>query len=259
MKVCIVNAGSGAAQLAGLQTWAGAPPPPFATDGLEAHEALETPDRPPTQVWVASDADQPDRPLASLRLQRGIGLSRPRAWYRLGWAVHAAAELRLFQRQRTLLLGNDLTGADELTGFAIAPGLPDPDAQALWTALAQAALQALATTPGDRAAPCIAELPGMLDAQGQSPFWLGLGRHFYARDLAAARQAHGLRFDSDVAALLPRQPMYASFLPPAAQAAMGECSGAAQPLQAALHSLGFRCRDHIAVTDGGPVVERDAI
>ncbi len=233
--------------LAGLQTWAGEPLQP-----LQSPQATDGP------VWVAADATQPERVLASLCVRRRVGLSRPRAWYRLGWAVHAAAELQLFRQQRTLLLGHDLTGMDELTGFGLRPGVPDDQALALWAALAQAALQALAAPPGDAAVPCMAELPGVLDGQGLSPFWSGLGRHFYARDLAAARQAHGTHFDGEVSALLPRHLMYASFLPPAAQAAMGRCSPAAQALQAALRGLGFRWRDHIAVTDGGPVMVRDA-
>ena len=218
---------------------------------------------PPTEapdsvVWLASSVDEPARVRACLRLQRRIGLQGLRAWYRLGWAVHAAGELQLFRQLRTLLLGNDWTGADELTGFAIAPDLAEHTAQALWAALGGAALQALAQQPGGVARPCVAELPGVLDGQGQSPFWAGLGRHFYPHELAAARQAHGPGFDGDIAALLPRHLLYASFLPAAAQAAMGQPCAAAKPLQAALHELGFRWRDHITVTDGGAVWVRDA-
>jgi arginine N-succinyltransferase len=218
-------------------------------------------DDPSPRHWLATDTHA--QPLARLSLARRIGCHTPRAWYHLGWAVHRSPELNLFGRQRTLLLGHDLTGADALGGWALAPALREASAQAqdlaqaVWAALLSAAWQAL-SEDDEPPAQCIAELPGTVDDEGHSPFWRGLGQHFHHHGLAAARQLHGAGFDSHVAELLPRHLVYASFLSPAAQSAMGQCASSALPLRRALQQRGFSWRQHITVTDGGAVMEWEA-
>jgi hypothetical protein len=65
--------------------------------------------------WLLVAVRGPGEAVAGcVRVRRAIGLDRPRFWYHVGCAVHAAPELELFHRQRTLLLGNDLTGAWEI-------------------------------------------------------------------------------------------------------------------------------------------------
>jgi arginine N-succinyltransferase len=189
--------------------------------------------------------------LGQLRLRAGIGLDRPRWWYHVGCAVHAAAELNLFHRQPTLLLGNDLTGAAELCDIEVA----GDDAAVLDALIAHA--QALVQADPQRWGPrLIAELPGVRDAAGRSPFWQGLGRHFHSGDT----QAEAARFGAEawrahVAALLPRQLVYTSFLARDAQDAIGVADASAQTLRAALERAGLRFAGHVRIDDGGPVVE----
>ena len=258
---------------------------PASAEDLPALRGLDGADLAPPAladtVWVAEPAEGVDSSapgaagpaLATLRLRHQIGQPVPRAWFRLGWAVHASAELGLYRRQRTLLLGHDLTGASELTGLGLHPLLPAAQALPAWTVLVQAALLALhasaAGQPPDRLAtdphghpldsarvPCIVELPGLRDAQGLAPVWQGLGRHFHAQDLDAARRQHGPDWAHHLASLLPRHVLYASLLPAATQAALGQMLAAAQPLAQALAQLGFEPRGHIGITDGGTVLER---
>jgi arginine N-succinyltransferase len=101
----------------------------------------------------------------------------------------------------------------------------------------------------------VAELPGPRDATGLSPFWQGLGRHFYPGDVAAARTAHGLAWRSLVAPMLPRQTVYTSFLPPAAEAAIAQVAAPARVLREVLEEAGFRYGHHVNVEDGGPILE----
>jgi arginine N-succinyltransferase len=154
--------------------------------------------------------------LAELKIAHDIGLQEPRAWYHVGCVVHAARPLRLFQRRRTLQLGNDLTGASELAAISWRREGLDQASQAelLGRLLKEAVRRVAAERPGQA---LIVELAGLRDAQGQAPFWQGLGRHFYAGDASQ----RGGSWRSWVAALLPRQPVYACFLPDAAQAAIG--------------------------------------
>lgn len=210
--------------------------------------------------------DAAGRLLATLRLRARIGLATPRCWFHLGLAVHAAPGLGLFRPQRTLQLGNDLTGAAELCDLALLPG----QGVAMAT-LASAALQIARADAARWGAPVIAELPGLRDeagddagdaagdaagqVAGDSPFWRGLGRHFFRGDPAEAEARLGPAWRSHLAALLPRQLIYASFLPDDAQAAMAQTGAARQPLRAALESAGFAWRQHLRIDDGGPVLE----
>ena len=188
--------------------------------------------------------------LATLRLRPAIGLALPRWWYHVGCAVHAAAELALFHRQPTLLMCNDLTGTAELCDInAAAP------AQAL-SALVRAALDAVDAQAAVYGPTVIAELPGTRDGNGDSPFWQGLGRHFYSQDPHHALAQHGPAWRSHVAALLPRHPIYTSFLPGAAQAAIGQNHAEVATLRGVLESCGLAARTHVAIDDAGPVLER---
>lgn len=199
-----------------------------------------------------------EQPLATLRLVPAIGLVLPRASYHVGCTVHAAAELGLFHRQRTLLLGHDHTGASELADIAWpADGVPLAALAAALRALLQAATAQLATARDTYAARLVVELPGPRDAAGQSPFWQGLGRHFYAGDPAAAAAAHGPAWRSHVAALLPRQPLLVSFLPAAAQAAIGQIGERARVLKEVLEDAGLRYGHHVNLEDGGPILEAE--
>ena len=101
----------------------------------------------------------------------------------------------------------------------------------------------------------IAELPGLRDAQGRSPFWQGLGRHFCALDPADALARHGPDWLADVAALLPRQLFYTAFLPGDAQAAIGTLHPSAQAVHGVLQACGLRWQHQIRIDDGGPVLE----
>jgi arginine N-succinyltransferase len=195
-------------------------------------------------------ADRP--PLAEARLVPAIGLVVPRFWFHVGCTVHASATLGLFQRHRTLLLGNDHSGASELV-LRAGSGTDDTGA-ALQLAL-QGALLLLAQRRPRYAERLVAELPGPRDAGGRSPFWDGLVRRFHAGEAAATAQRHGTDWRTGVAALLPRQPVYTAFLGAEAQAAIAQVPASALPLRELLEHAGLHYTHHVTIDDGGPVLE----
>lgn len=207
------------------------------------------------EAWLAA-APEGGAPRAVLRLQRAIGLDLPRAWYHVGCVVHAAPAMNLFHRLHTLQLGHDHTGASELAGIAWDRTLSLAEQAQALQALVDGALARIAARPGDYAARLIVELPGLRDANGASPFWQGLGRHFYRGDPQAAAERLGPAWRCHVAALLPRQPVYTAFLPDAARAAIAQVHPAARVLVEVLWQAGFRYGHHVTVDDGGPVFER---
>jgi len=218
----------------------------------------------PDDLWLVAEWHDTlhaiARPAATLKLRHRVGLRQVRHWYHVGCVVHAAPELQLFHRQSTLLMGNDYTGATELSDAACdTEHLTLAEQAFAWRLLLQAALLHLARER-DRSrerptGPLIAELPGVRDAAGQSPFWQGLGAHFYSEDPLQAQRRFGVRWRSEVAALLPRHPVYTSFLPPSARAAIGQAAPEALGWMAALRQCGLQDGQHVSLHDGGPVLE----
>lgn len=191
---------------------------------------------------------------ASLQLVPRLGLALPRYHFHIGRVVHAAQELGLFRVQTTLLLGNDHTGQSELTALECAAGLSAAQQRAALQRLIEAACRWVREHPQDHGEALVAELPGWRDAAGVSPFWQALGARFYAGDPAQAQARLGDAWRSHLAALLPRQTIYLSFLGEAAQQRLAQPDERALPALAALRAAGFQPPVHARIDDGGPVL-----
>ena len=216
----------------------------------------ELPTQAQDRLLVAETSDGGTPLRASLRLVAAVGMALPRVSYHVGCTVHAAQDLGLFHQQRTLFLGHDHTGASELADVAWEhEAVSSADQAGALRALVAGAIHSLAQRRELFGQRLVSELPGPVDSAGQSPFWQGLGRHFYAGDPAAARAAHGLAWRSHVASLLPRHPLYISFLPGAAQNAIAQVHPRAQVLLEVLEAAGLRYGQHVNVEDAGPIFE----
>ena len=198
------------------------------------------------------------RVLACIRARRCVGLEQPRYWFHVGCRVHAAADLGMFRRERTLLLGNDHTGAAELSDYAVEPAIAaGADAAPLAARMVSAALDWLRQRPACAGASerVIAALPGPRAADGSAVFWNGLGRHFFPGDVDQAQARFGALWETHVAALLPRHPLVVSILQPEAQAAIGAVRPDARVWREAFVAAGLHPGQHIGIHDGGPVYE----
>jgi len=240
---------AGLADLPGLHSWL----PPGAARDLPAGD---------DELWLVAQrgdpADGPGEALAAVRLRQAIGLDRPRHWYHVGCVVHAAAQLNLFQRRDILLLGNDHTGASELADLCCdAAGLGESQQALLLRLLLRAALLVAASRRRAFTTRLIAELPGQRNDSGASPFWQGLGRHFYGGDPALAEARFGAAWRSHLAPLLPRQPVYTAFLPESARAAIAQAGAASRLAADALMETGLAYAHHVRIDDAGPVLEAD--
>jgi len=152
----------------------------------------------------------------------------------------------------TLFLENDHTGHTELCSLFLDQAFRHAKNGPL---LAKSRLLFIAEF-ADRFAPkVIAELRGKLDAEGKSPFWEGLGRHFFAMEYKTADYLTGIGQKSFVAELMPRHPVYVNLLPEAARSVIGEVHADTQPARAMLEQEGFRYEGYIDIFDAGPTVE----
>lgn len=81
-----------------------------------------------------------------------------------------------------------------------------------------------------------------------------MGAHFYSSDAGDAESHHGPAWRSHLAALLPRQAIYLSFLGDAAAARLAQPADAARPALVALRAAGLQPSAHVRIDDGGPVL-----
>ncbi|MBN0662068.1 arginine N-succinyltransferase, partial [Pseudomonas aeruginosa] len=63
----------------------------------------------------------------------------------------------------------------------------------------------------------VAEMRGVIDEQGYSPFWESLGKRFFAMEFSRADYLCGTGQKAFIAALMPKHPLYIDFLSPEAQ------------------------------------------
>jgi arginine N-succinyltransferase len=107
----------------------------------------------------------------------------------------------------------------------------------------------------------IAEIRGVSDEQGRSPFWNAVGKHFFAMDFKRADYLTLTCGKQFIADLIPHDPIYIDLLPEAARLVIGTAHMAAQPAKHLLESEGFHYNQHIDIFDAGPVlsIERDKI
>jgi arginine N-succinyltransferase len=219
---------------------------------------------------VASFAGKAERPdetylfvLEDLEAQRlagvcgidaAVGLRQPWYSYRVGLVVHASQELGIFTQTPTLFLSNDLTAQSELCSLLLHPDWRKGGTGSL---LSKSRFLFMAEHRRRFSDKVIAELRGVADARGRSPFWESLGRHFFSMDFSRADYLTGIGRKSFVAELMPKHPLYTSFLPPEAQAVIGRTHEDTAPARRLLEQEGFRYEGHVDIFDAGPVLEID--
>jgi arginine N-succinyltransferase len=99
----------------------------------------------------------------------------------------------------------------------------------------------------------IAEMRGVSDKKGQSPFWDALGIHFF--NIAFPKADHlSMKDKRFIAELMPTHPIYIPLLPKAAQDVIGQVHPATGPALKILEKEGFKFTGMVDIFDGGPII-----
>jgi len=99
----------------------------------------------------------------------------------------------------------------------------------------------------------IAELRGVFDEQGESPFWNAVCKHFFVIDYKKA-DLMGMEDKSFIEELIPRHPIYIPLLPQEAQDVIGEVHKNTRPALLLLIQEGFEMINQVDIFEAGPVV-----
>ncbi len=185
-------------------------------------------------------------------IRAAVGLDEPFYNYRIGTVVHSSRELQIFTRMETLYLSNDLTGYTELCSLFLHPDYRNGNNGKL---LSKSRLLFIAQFPHLFAEKVIAEMRGYQSAEGVSPFYEGLGRHFFKMDFSRADDLTSLGKKSFIAELMPSQPMYVAYLPQEAQQAIGKVHLNTAPARHMLEQEGLHFEGYVDIFDAGPVLQ----
>ncbi|AYC32298.1 arginine N-succinyltransferase [Pseudomonas cavernae] len=181
-----------------------------------------------------------------------VGLREPWYNYRVGLVVSASQELKIHREVPTLFLANDLTGNSELCSLFLHG---DHRSGLNGRLLSKARMLFIAEFRqlfGDKV---IAEMRGMSDANGRSPFWESLGRHFFKMEFSQADYLTGVGNKAFIAELMPKFPLYTCFLSEEARNTIGRVHPDTEPALAMLKGEGFSYQGYVDIFDAGPAIE----
>lgn len=185
-------------------------------------------------------------------IKSAVGLDEPFYNYRIGTLVHSSKELNIFSRMDTLYLSNDLTGSAELCSLFLHPDYRSGSNGKL---LSKSRFLFIAQFPHLFPEKLIAEMRGFQRADGSSPFWDSLGRHFFKMDFNRADDLTSLGKKSFIAELMPRYPLYVACLPPDAQEVIGLVHVDTVPARRLLEQEGLHYEGYVDIFDAGPVLQ----
>lgn len=183
-----------------------------------------------------------------------VGLREPWYNYRVGLTVSASQELNIHRQIPTLFLANDLTGNSELCSLFLRS---DQRSGLNGRLLSKARFLFIAEFRelfGDKV---IAEMRGMSDEQGRSPFWESLGRHFFKMEFSQADYLTGVGNKAFIAELMPKFPLYTCFLSEDARTIIGRVHPDTEPALAMLKGEGFSYQGYVDIFDAGPAIEAE--
>lgn len=101
----------------------------------------------------------------------------------------------------------------------------------------------------------IAEMRGICDQNGVSPFWEGLGKHFFDMDFQTADYIRATRGNLFLSELMPRHPIYVDLLPESAKHVIGRAHERSMPAMHVLNKEGFQYKNYVDILNGGPTIE----
>ncbi|HEU4960854.1 MAG TPA: arginine N-succinyltransferase, partial [Sphingomonas sp.] len=183
-----------------------------------------------------------------------VGQKWPFYSYRIGTLTQHSAELDRTFRADMLTLSTDLEGSSEVGGLFLHPG---ERAGGLGLLLARSRYLFIARHRARFADRILAELRGIIDEAGGSPFWDGLAGRFFGMNFQDADQFNATHGNQFIADLMPKHPIYIAMLSETARAAIGLPHPSGRAAMRMLENEGFRFENYIDIFDGGPTMTAD--
>ena len=180
-----------------------------------------------------------------------VGQKWPFYSYRIGQLTQHSEELGRTFKAEMLSLSTDLEGSSEVGGLFLHP---NERAGGLGMLIARSRYLFIKNHRarfGDR---ILAELRGVIDEAGGSPFWDGVAGRFFGMSFQDADAFNAVKGNQFIADLMPKHPIYTAMLPETARAAIGLPHPSGRAAMRMLENEGFRWECYIDIFDGGPTM-----
>ncbi len=181
-----------------------------------------------------------------------VGLRMPFYSYKLSTITQSCQNLAIFSRQEVLSVVNDYTGSAEIGSLYL---LPDYRRDRLGRLLSRIRFLFIAEFRQRFPEKVMAEIRGVHDRDGTSPFYDSLARPFFQMEFRQADYICATKGNQFIADLMPKYPIYVSLLPKEAREVIGVPFASSEPAKALLEAEGFFYNHYLDIFDGGPTVE----
>jgi arginine N-succinyltransferase len=181
-----------------------------------------------------------------------VGLKRPFYSYKLSTITQASSGVGIYSLQHVLHMVNDYTGAAEVGSLFL---LPEYRRDGIGRFLSRCRYLVIAEFASLFSDTIISEIRGVQDADGHSPFYDHLARHFFQMDFKQADYIYATQGSQFIADLMPKYPIYTNLLAPEAQAVIGVPMDASRPAMQLLQAEGFRYEGYVDLFDAGPTLQ----
>ncbi len=185
------------------------------------------------------------------QLMTRVGQRWPFYSYRLNTLTQYSQELDRTVRAELLSLVTDLEGSSEVGGLFLHP---NERAGGLGLLLARSRYLFIAMHRSRFADRVLAELRGIIDERGGSPFWDGVAGRFFGMNFQEADYFNALHGNQFIADLMPKHPVYIAMLDDDARSVIGVPHPTGRAAMRMLENEGFRYEGYVDIFDGGPTM-----
>jgi arginine N-succinyltransferase len=180
-----------------------------------------------------------------------VGRQWPFYSYRLNTLTQHSQELGRTVRAELLSLCTDLEGSTEVGGLFLHPGERSSGRGMLVARTRYLFIAMHRMRFADR---ILAELRGIIDERGGSPFWDGVAGRFFGMTFQEADYFNAINGNQFIADLMPKHPVYVAMLDDDARAVIGLPHPSGRAAMRMLEAEGFRYECYVDIFDGGPTM-----
>ncbi len=185
-------------------------------------------------------------------VKAGTGMSGPFFNYRIITLAQACTATNTRYDMDALVLTNEYVGFTEVGTLFLKKEHRGGGAGRL---AAQSRYLLMACAPDRFDERVLAELRGVVDAEGNTPFWSGLGQHFFRMSFQEADYLSATTDNRFILNLMPKYPIYIDLLPNDAREVIGRCHSEGIGAFKLLKWEGFNFERTVDIFDGGPMME----
>ncbi|SPJ33966.1 arginine N-succinyltransferase [Kushneria phyllosphaerae] len=208
-------------------------------------------DRPGDEQYVLVAETEAGEVIATATVKALAGGREAYYTYRQETLIHASQQLDVRREVDILSISHEMSHASLLCALATTDHGQADSARRL---LRAARLALIARFPERFAATLFVALSGYREG-GRTPFWDGVGRHFFSRDFDDIHRAASLGSRSFIGEVMPPFPLYLPLLDDHARDAIGRAGDNHLNALTAWQQEGFRLSRHVDMLDGGPLLE----